>query len=58
MTAQQPLGDIATGLAKEFDSPPEEIERDVMGFAAEILRRKMRVEVAPETASELHSPPS
>jgi len=35
------LGDIAAGMANEYDAPPAEIERDVLGLLEELLRRKI-----------------
>jgi hypothetical protein len=37
---------VAAALAAEYDAPPEEIGRDVLGLVGELLRRKMLVEVA------------
>jgi hypothetical protein len=48
LDGKKSLGDVTAELSKEFDTPPEEIERDVLGFTAELLRRKMLVEVGPE----------
>ena len=33
------LGEVAAGLAEEFETPPEEVEADVLGFAAELVQR-------------------
>ena len=38
------LADIAGELAVEFDAPSGMIERDVLGLAEELLRRRMLVE--------------
>ena len=35
------LGEIAAGMAEEYDAPPAEIERDVLGLLEELLRRKI-----------------
>lgn len=35
------LGQIAAALTEQFGAPPEEIEADVMGFAAEMVRRRI-----------------
>ena len=35
------LSQVAVGLAARFDSPAAEIEKDVLGFAAELTRRGM-----------------
>ncbi len=40
------LAEISAELAGEFEGPPEEIERDVIGFTSELARRKMLVEAA------------
>lgn len=40
------LAQIVTALQAEYDAPPGEIERDVLGLTAELLRRKMLVEAA------------
>ncbi|WFN33514.1 PqqD family protein [Methanogenium sp. S4BF] len=39
------LGEIAKALEAEYDAPPGAIETDVHGIAAELLRRRMVVEV-------------
>ena len=39
------LAQIAAALQTEYDAPPGAIERDVLGLTAELLRRKMLVEV-------------
>lgn len=41
------LGDIAAELSAEFGEPPEEVERDVCGFATELLKRGMLVQTGP-----------
>jgi hypothetical protein len=33
------MGEVAAGLAAEFDAPEGEIETDVLGFAAELTER-------------------
>ena len=33
------LDDVAAALASEFDAPQSELESDVLGFAAEMVRR-------------------
>jgi coenzyme PQQ biosynthesis protein PqqD len=33
------LAEVAAGLAQEFDAPQNEIEADVLGFAAEMTER-------------------
>jgi hypothetical protein len=37
------LGEIAGVLSEEYDAPEGEIERDVQGIVAELLRRRMVV---------------
>jgi hypothetical protein len=44
LDGRTPLATIATALATEFDAPAGEIERDVLGLVAELLRRGMLVE--------------
>ncbi len=39
----RPLCRIAAELAEEFESPVEEIERDVLGFVGELVARRMVV---------------
>ena len=39
------LKDIAADLCSEFDAPADKIKEDVTGFTAELLRRRMVVEV-------------
>jgi len=41
------LGQIADVLAEEYDAPRDEIECDVLGLTAELLRRRMLIEVNP-----------
>jgi hypothetical protein len=55
LDGKKTVGDIAAELAAEFDAPRGEIERDVVGLANELLKRKILAEVLPEKASE---PPS
>jgi len=35
------LGEVAAALEQEFDASPEEIEADVLGFAAEMAARRI-----------------
>lgn len=37
------LGQIAAGLAEEYEAPLEEIERDLVGLIGELARRKIVV---------------
>lgn len=39
LDGQKTLGEVATALAGEFDAPADEIEADVLGFAAELSER-------------------
>ena len=43
------LAEIAAELAVEFDAPAADIEADVLGLAAELLSRRMLVEVGRGT---------
>ena len=38
------LRELARGLAEEYEAPPGEIEEDVRGLVAELVRRRMLVE--------------
>lgn len=38
------LEELAASLAREYDAPPGEIEKDLLGLAAELLGRRMIVE--------------
>ncbi len=37
------LGEIAAGMAEEYNAPPAEIERDVLGLISELALRKIVV---------------
>ena len=39
------LNEVTTQLALEFDSPVEEIKKDVIGLVEELVKRKMLIEV-------------
>jgi len=39
------LSDIIEKLSERFNSPPGEIEADIVGFTNELLKRKMLVEI-------------
>ena len=39
LDGQATLGEVAAALADEFDTPPAEVEADVLGFAAEMAQR-------------------
>ena len=41
LDGQKTLGQLAGELAEEYSSPLGEIEKDVVGFASEMLRRGM-----------------
>lgn len=43
MDGTRPLGQIAGELANEYDAPPGDIERDVLGLVSELARRRMVV---------------
>ena len=45
LNGQKSLGEVAAALSEEFEASTEEIEEDVMGFVAELLKRGMLVEV-------------
>ena len=47
LDGRRTLREVAAELAAEFESPIEEIEKDVEGFATELLNRKILV-TAPE----------
>ena len=39
------LKDVVNDLSEEFEAPNEEIQKDVLGLADELLKRRMLVEV-------------
>lgn len=43
LDGQRTLGGVAAEIAEEFDAPIETINRDVLGFAEELARRKILV---------------
>ena len=43
LDGRKPLGDIVSELSSEYDASPGEIERDVIGLAEELLKRKILV---------------
>ena len=45
LDGKRSLKDLADGLGTEFGAPEIEIEKDVLGLAEELLKRKMLVEV-------------
>ncbi len=44
LDGKKSLKDVAKELSVEYKAPPGEIERDVVGLAEELLKRKMIVE--------------
>ncbi len=46
LDGRRDLRSIASELAARYDAAPELVERDVLGLAGELLRRRMIVEVA------------
>jgi hypothetical protein len=44
LNGQRTLGEVVTLLEVEFEAPRPEIEADVLGFSAEMLRRGILVE--------------
>lgn len=47
LDGQLSLGQIINALAEEYEAPRDEIERDVLGLTAELIRRRMLIEVHP-----------
>jgi len=45
LDGKRSLKDLAGDLGAEFEAPEIEIEKDVLGLAEELLKRKMLVEV-------------
>lgn len=43
LDGEKTLRAVSTELAAEFNAPPGEIEKDVLGLATELARRKMLV---------------
>jgi hypothetical protein len=43
--SQKSLKEVADSLSSEFDTPSDEIEKDVLGLTEELLKRRMLVEV-------------
>ena len=43
LDGKRTLREIARGLAEEYEAPPGEIEEDVRGLVAELVRRRMLV---------------
>jgi hypothetical protein len=45
LDGKRTLRDVARELSAEFNCPPEEIERDVIGFVGELLKRRILIEL-------------
>jgi len=45
LDGKRDLGHVAAILAENYESPPGEIERDVLGLVEELVKRRMLVEV-------------
>jgi len=45
LDGKKTLGDVIGELSEEYDASPGEIERDVIGLAEELLKRKILVEL-------------
>jgi len=43
LDGKKSLKDVACCLSEEFDTPVKEIEKDVLGLTAELLKRKMLI---------------
>ncbi len=43
LDGRRTLAEVAANIAEEFDAPVDRISRDVLGFANELLRRKIIV---------------
>ena len=41
LDGKRTLRDVARELSAEFGCPPEEVERDVIGFVGELLKRRI-----------------
>lgn len=41
LDGRQTLGDVAVALASQFDASQDDLETDVLGFAAELVRRRI-----------------
>jgi len=46
LDGKKTLNAVVAELAQEFNAPKEEIVRDVIGFAQELLKRSMLIEVS------------
>lgn len=45
LDGKTPIRDITKALSEEYDAPPGEIGRDVLGIATELVRRRIVVAV-------------
>jgi hypothetical protein len=46
MDGKRNLGEVTAALAQDYESPPGEIEQDVLGLVEELVRRRMLIEAA------------
>lgn len=46
LDGKKSLKAVAEELSAEYEAPPGEIEKDIIGLAGELLKRKMIVEIA------------
>jgi hypothetical protein len=46
LDGKKSLKTVAEELSAEYEAPPDEIEKDVIGLAEELLKRKMIVETS------------
>jgi hypothetical protein len=46
LDGEKSLGDLVNELSAEFGAPAEEIEEDVIGFVAELLKRGILVDIS------------
>ena len=46
LDGKKSLDEIAVALGQDYDAPPGEIERDVLGLVQELVKRRMLVEIA------------
>jgi hypothetical protein len=48
LDGKKSLNEIARELSADFDAPPEEIEKDVIGFVTELFKRRVVVEASAD----------
>ncbi|KYK37944.1 MAG: hypothetical protein AYK18_08725 [Theionarchaea archaeon DG-70] len=48
LNGKRRLIDVVNELSKEYESPPSEIEKDVVGLIEELLKRRMVTEASKE----------